>query len=140
MSLAATDLGILKNAGAGATINGDDTAKVRSESVFTHLINLRDSLLSNDERGITFAGGDIEQDVDAVVRARADIGARAQRVERQQTRSEDLSVAELTLLSELQDADFTEAITRFQQLQLQLQATMQAGAQTQQLSFLNFLR
>ena len=140
LSLAATDLGILKNAGAGATINGDDTAKVRSESVFTHLINLRDSLLSNDERGITFAGGDIEQDVDAVVRARADIGARAQRVERQQTRSEDLSVAELTLLSELQDADFTEAITRFQQLQLQLQATMQAGAQTQQLSFLNFLR
>ena len=37
---AATYLGIYQNAASGRTITGGDKAKVRTESVFTHLINL----------------------------------------------------------------------------------------------------
>jgi flagellin-like hook-associated protein FlgL len=51
-----------------------------------------------------------------------------------------MKLAEQSLLSGLQDADVTEVITRFTQLQQQLQASMQAGAQNLHLSFLDYLR
>ena len=44
------------------------------------------------------------------------------------------------MLSQLRDADLTEVITRFQQLQTQLQATLQTSAQSLQLSLLDYLR
>jgi len=47
---------------------------------------------------------------------------------------------EKTTLSDLQDADLTEVITRFTQLQTQLQASLRVGAQNLQLSLLDFLR
>jgi flagellar hook-associated protein 3 FlgL len=138
-SLAATHLGIYQNAGAGATITGEDVAPVRVESVFTHMIALRDALLTNDERGITLAGGWIEGDMESVALARAEVGVSANRVEDAQQRSEDLDVLEQSLLSDIQDADAAEVITRFSQLQTQLQASLQVGSARQQLSLLDFL-
>ena len=44
------------------------------------------------------------------------------------------------MLSELQDAEMTEVITRFVQLQQQLQASLQVGAQFLRTSLLDFLR
>jgi len=139
-SLVADQLGILKEDGVAATFQSTDNATVRVENIFTHLVDLRDSLLNNSTLGITLAGSQIESDIDSIVQARASVGVRAQRVERQQERSLDLEVMEKTLLSDLQDADLTEVITRFQQLQTQLQASLQVGAQNLQLSFLDFLR
>jgi flagellin-like hook-associated protein FlgL len=43
------------------------------------------------------------------------------------------------MLSTLRDADMTEVITKFMQLQQQLQASLQVGAQNMQVSFLDFL-
>ncbi len=139
-SLAATDLGIYKNAQAGGTIAGDDKATIRSDSVFTHLMLLRDALLNDDSRGIVFAGDGIDKDIDELARVRADIGVRSQRVEQEQDRSQQMKVTEQSMLSDLRDADVTEVITRFTQLQQQLQATLQVGSANLQLSFLDFLR
>lgn len=139
-SLAATDLGIDQIAGAGSTITGRDVGKVEAQSVFTHLIALRDALLANDTRGITLAGSNIESDLDQVAQARADVGVRSQRVQGQMQRTEDLDIAEKSALSNLQDADVTEVITRFTQLQQQLEASMRVGAQTLQQSLLDYLR
>jgi flagellar hook-associated protein 3 FlgL len=75
-----------------------------------------------------------------VSQARATVGVRAQRVESQQQRSQDLGLMEEVLLSDLQDADITEVITRYTQLQTELQASLQVGAQNLQLSLLDFLR
>lgn len=140
ISQAATQLGITGNAGAAATFTSTDNATVRVESVFTHLMSLRESLSGDDTLGITLAGQNIEQDTDSVVRARANVGVQARRVEQQQQRSADLKLAEQTMLSDLRDADLTEVITRFAQLQQQIAATMAIGAQNLQLSFLDFLR
>jgi flagellin-like hook-associated protein FlgL len=139
-SLAATHLGINKNSGAGGSLLGDDEAQVRVESVFTHLIKLRDTLVSGNSSGITLAGEAIERDVESVALARAEVGVRSQRAEQQQQRSAELKTTEQSMLSELQDTDFTEVITRFVQLQQQLQAALQIGSQNLQLSFLDFLR
>lgn len=138
-SLAATHLGIYKNAGAGTALNGDDNAKVRVEGMLTHLINLRDSLLSDDTLGITLAGGGIEDDIDVLTRVRADVGVRAGQMQRALDRSSEMHLTEQEMLSQLRDADLTEVITRFTQLQQQLQASLQAGAANLQLSLLDFL-
>ncbi len=139
-SLAATDLGLLKDVAAGGAIVGDDIAKVRVESVFSHLMALRDSLLSDDSRGITLATSLLETDSENLARAHADVGVRANRVQSQQSRSEDLKITEKTMLSQLQDTDLATMISQYALLQQQLQASLQVGAQNLQLSLLDFLR
>ena len=113
---------------------------MRVENLFTHLIDLRNSLRGNDERGITLAGGNIEEDIDSAVSARARVGVQARRIEDQRTLVEDKDFQEQTMLSELQDADLTEVLTRLSRLQLQLQASLQVGSSNLQLSLLDFLR
>ncbi len=44
------------------------------------------------------------------------------------------------MLSQIRDTDLSEVITRFMQLQTQMQASMQARAQNLQMNLLNFLR
>jgi flagellin-like hook-associated protein FlgL len=138
-SLSATDLGIYKNAGSGSTIAGDDVAQVQPESLFTHLMALRDALRNDDSRGITLAGSKIETDIENLARARADVGVRSQRVESQKKRADDLKIADESTLSLLRDTDMAEAITRFSQLQQQLQASLQVGSKTFQRSLLDYL-
>ncbi|GAB4197497.1 MAG: flagellin hook IN motif-containing protein [Phycisphaeraceae bacterium] len=139
-SLVADQLGILKEDGTASTFQSSDEATVRVENVFTHLMDLRDSLLNDDTLGITLAASKLEADNRSVIQARATVGVRAKRVEQQQERSQDLKIMEQSLLSDLQDADLTEVITRFTQLQTQLQASLRVGAQNLQLSLLDFLR
>jgi len=139
LSLAGDHLGITGNAGAGTTLTGSDETTVRVENAFTHLINLRDTLRADDTPGITLAGSNLEDDLDSVVAARAGVGVQARRIEDQQTRLEDQQIAEQTMLSEIQDADLTEVITRFGQLQTQLQASLSLAAQNLQLSLLDFI-
>ncbi|MBB6430360.1 flagellin N-terminal helical domain-containing protein [Algisphaera agarilytica] len=136
----AEHLGLLENAGAATTINGEDTATRRVDNAFTDLIILRDSLKNNDESGITLASTQLEDDIDSVVSARAIVGVQAQRLEETRLRNEDQTLQEQSVLSSLKDADLTEVISRYQQLQLQLQASLQTSAQIQQLSLLDFLR
>ncbi len=139
-SHAATDLGIRQDVGAAATIAGDDVAQVRTASVFTHLMMLRDGLLGDDEDLITEAGSMIHQDISQVASARAQMGVRARQVLQQSDRLEERAVQTRSLISDLQDADFNEVISRFTQLQQQLQAGQLAGQRMLSLSLLDFLR
>ncbi len=139
---AAEDLGLLGGSftgGATATYQGSDTSTVRVDSLFTTLIELRDALRGNDERGITFAGERLEEDLDRLASARALVGGRASRVEAAQLRLDDTTVLNKSLKSERQDLDLIEASSRFSLLQTQLQATLTAVAQSQRLSLLDFL-
>lgn len=136
----AEELGIFIPADASDVITGVDVAKTRVDGVFTHLINLRDSLRGNDETGIQFAADKLDSDVEHVTRARASIGVRAERVQQQQDRSAELRISESAMLSGLRDTDMTEAITRYLQLTQQLQASLQVGSSNLQTSLLNFLR
>lgn len=138
-SVAGDHLGIT-GASTGTTITGQDNAQVRVENVFTHLIDLRDSLLADDQPGIVLAVGRLENDTDSIVQARAVVGVQAKRIEDQQLRSEDQGLSERAMLSTLEDADLAEVLTEYSRLQLQLQASLQIGAQNMQLSLMDFLR
>ncbi|MEQ9455402.1 MAG: flagellin [Phycisphaeraceae bacterium] len=138
--LTAEHLGIAGNAGAANTLTGTDTNTIRAQNVFTHLMDLRDALAGNDTSGIALAMDKLNGDLDRLDASRATVASAASRVAQQTQRIEDMKLTEQILLSDLQDADLTEVITRFTQLQQQLQASMAAGAQIQQLTLLNFLR
>jgi len=138
-SNAAADLGILGEA-SGATLTGEDRATVAVDSVFSHLISLRDALLGDDSRGISLAVSKIEQDIPDVAEARASVGIRARQVIDATTREEDQKLQDISLRSEVEDLDYTEASIRFATLQNQLQAGLATASQALNLSLLDFLR
>jgi flagellin-like hook-associated protein FlgL len=140
-SYAAGDLGLLDGApdGTGATFTGEDRAMIAVESVFTHLIDLRDALMANDERGITLAGEKLEADISRVTETRAEVGVRVRRVTDATSREEMLQIQDQELKSQVQDLDYTEATVRFNLLQMQLQAGMQVTASVSQISLLDYI-
>jgi flagellin-like hook-associated protein FlgL len=137
-SFAAQDLGILASSSTG-TLTGEDRAMVAVDSVFSHLIALRDALLADDELGIVHAGEKFEADVARLAEARADVGVRARRVTDAVTREEDLKLQDVGLKSKVQDLDYTEAAVRFAQLQQQLQAGLTTASRASALSLLDYL-
>jgi flagellar hook-associated protein 3 FlgL len=137
-SFAITDLGI-EGTTTGAILIGEDNATVAVESVFSHLMSLRDALLSNDERGITLAADKFDADVSRLAEARANVGVRARRVSDAVDREENLRIQDMSLRSQVQDLDYTEASIRFTTLQQQLQAGLLTASQVTSMSLLDFL-
>ncbi|MHC4220558.1 MAG: flagellin, partial [Planctomycetota bacterium] len=137
-SFAGNDLGIVGST-TGAILISEDRATVAVESVFSHLMSLRDALLSNDERGITLAADKFEADVSRLAEARANVGVRSRRVSDAVDREEDLRIQDMSLRSQVQDLDYTEASLRFTTLQQQLQAGLLTAQQVTSLSLLDFL-
>jgi len=137
-SFAAEDLGMIGSTG-GATLTSEDRATVAVESVFTHLVRLRDALLTDDERGITLAAEKFDADISGLAEARANAGVRSRRVANAVNREEDLRIQDMALRSQVQDLDYTEAALRFATLQQQLQAGLITAQQVTSLSLLDFL-
>jgi flagellar hook-associated protein 3 FlgL len=135
----AEDLGILGDS-SNPSLIGRDRATVAVDSVFSHLIRLRDALLANDERGIEFATDKLESDISRAAEARADVGVRSRRIAEATGREEDLQIQDTALRSSIQDLDFTQAATRFASLQQQLEAGLAGAAKAVNLSLLDFLR
>ncbi len=139
-SFAMQDLGLPVSMAPGGVITGSDVATVRTESVFTHLMALRDGLLNDDSLAITLAGEKIQQDIDRIASERAQIGVRNQQVDDAISRTADLKLQAEELLSGIRDADYAEATSRFTQLQQQLEANMLSGQIILNMSLLDFLR
>jgi flagellar hook-associated protein 3 FlgL len=138
-SSAADDLGILGQT-ASTTLVGLDKAKVAVDSVFSHMISLRNALISNDTRGIELAAAKLDEDLVRAAEARAEVGVRTQRVEDAAIREEDLIIQDKSLRSEIQDLDYASASARFASLQQQLEAGLSVAARSTSLSILDFLR
>ena len=140
-SLAAIDLGITGGTwnAATSTYEGTDTSKVRVESVFTHLIDLRTALENNDDFGMQLAVESLEEALDEVTKTRALVGGYARRIDDQITRQEDREVLDEQVRTTLRDVDFAQAASEYSLLQVQLQAGLQTAAISGQLTLLNYL-
>jgi flagellin-like hook-associated protein FlgL len=121
-------------------LTGTDRATVAVDSVFSHLIALRNALSGNDERGIEIATAKLEADLARATEARADVGVRSRRVAEATAREEELGIQDMALRSSIQDLDFTAAATRFASLQQQLEAGLAGAAKSVNLSLLDYLR
>ena len=92
-----------------------------------NLTALRNALRGNDAQAITAAAEGLQDDYDRVVQIRGR-PAQVQEIESRQQPMDDQNVATQSLLSSIEDTDFTEAIGRFQTLQTTLQASLQTSA------------
>ncbi|NOT00815.1 MAG: flagellar hook-associated protein FlgL [Phycisphaerales bacterium] len=139
-SFAVDDLGLNKTAAEGEEfIVSDDVAVVRPDGLFTALIDLETALASNDERGITDATGRLQTVADDITREHGVVGSRARSMSERVEQTENAVTASQALLSDIEDLDYTEAVTRFQQAQTALQANLLSGSQLLNLSLLDFL-
>lgn len=140
-STAASELGLLDGVydEAQGMLLGEDRATARPDNAFTALIDLRESLLSNDTVGIGLAAERLDEALERIVESRALVAGYTRRVEDESLREEDRQVLDVLMRSELRDLDYASAASQFAQLQTQLQAGLQTTAQLSQLSLLNFL-
>lgn len=138
-SFAAEDLGLLGST-TSAILIGEDRATVAVDSVFTHLIDLREALRADDETGITLAAERFEADIGRLAEARARVGISSRRIADATVREEDLRIQDMSQRSRFADLDFTEAAIRFSALQQQLSAGLATAARATSLSLLDFLR
>ena len=138
-SPAARDLG-LDQAWSGTTLTGSDVNGVESAGVLGNLAKLIAALQTNDQAGITRASEGLSADYQRLANARGRAGARLAELEARRSHREDQALAARSLLSSLEDVDFNEAISRFQTLQLALQANFEMTGRMLNLSLLDFLR
>ncbi len=141
MSYAIDDLGLNKFVADPETILvGDDTNRAKPDGILSALVDLEQALRDDDSQGITIAAEKINEHLNDFNRARGVVGARASAMQDRLTQTEDAVYATEALLSDVQDLDYTESITRFQQAQTALQATLMTSSQILNTSLMDFLR
>jgi len=121
------------------TLTGDDVNAAEPQGMFSDLIALRDAMLSNDDKAISDAAALVDLDREALSNQRGMVGSNMRALQNRRTQIEDNMLAMETLRSDVRDVDFTEAITRYQNLYTALQANLTTGSQLASLSLLDFL-
>jgi len=96
-------------------------------------------LKNNDTNGITTAAQGLAADSSQATLVRATAGAKSQELQGQATQITAENTATQTMLSQLQDVDYTTAITQYQTLQTSLQAALETAAQSPAMSLTDYL-
>ncbi len=138
LSPVAGELGIAKT-GTPTALDGDLVAPFFQSGIFSALYKLRDGLLADDSTEITLAGGRINALQPLVSDVAGQVGARSRDVQERVFQTENAVASTRALLSELRDVDFVEAVTKFQQAQTALEASLMTGSKSLSLSLLDFL-
>jgi flagellar hook-associated protein 3 FlgL len=108
---------------------------------FAALVNLRDHLNIGDATSVS--AGDlaaVDNAMDAILSARAEVGAKMNRVEAAQERQSLLQVNLEELRSKTEDTDFAEAISKFSVQETVYKASLEIGGKAIQPSLLDYLR
>ena len=107
------------------------------DSMFSMLYDFATDLDANTPSGTTLTR--LDSALDNVLNTRASIGARLNTVENQKNANESFSVLLQENRSNLEDLDYAEAVSRFEQQLLALQASQQTFVKIQGLSLFNYL-
>ena len=123
----------------GNVIQSEDVNTVKPDGIFSNLMALRDAMVDNDDAEMTRISELIASDRDQLINMNGIVGSMHKSIEQRQTYMEDNILATKTLRSDIRDIDFTEAITRYENLYTALQANLMAGSSQSQMSLLDFL-
>lgn len=108
--------------------------------ILATLNNLKTAMENNDVNGIKGAMTDLEAGMDQVNNARAEIGARLNRLETAKNHFDKLQFDLAKYKSDTEDADITKIISDMTLQQSMLEASRATAARVLQLSILDFLR
>lgn len=110
-------------------------------TMFDELLQLRDNLNAGANGDtINNSIADIDQALDRVLNARAEVGARLNRFEATKFRSEETDTNLQQLRAEIEDVDIADAILKFTAAQNAMEAALGAIGRTSNMTLLNFLR
>lgn len=89
--------------------------------------------------GLAIANGNVDLALDNVLTVRASVGSRLQELDALDYAGEDRHVQYSQILSDLQDLDYNEALTRLSQQEITLEAAQRSFVTVSGLSLFNFL-
>ena len=138
----------------GAPASGDsfnvDTAKTANPDMFGALKDLIGALRTPVDNGtpaakaqlqnsLSTANVKLSNSLDNVLTVRSSVGSRMQELDTLNTNGDARNLSNKSYLSDIQDPDYTSAITELYQRQMALQATQQTFVQIRKISLLNYL-
>lgn len=122
-------------------VNQDGHTLFKADTdIFGVLIGLRDALRDNDPTAVATAIEDIDAAQGHANDLVGSMGGRIRRLELARTQLETSRVYQQDLISQAEDADFTETISKMQLTQVALEAGLQSAARTITPTLLDFLR
>ena len=139
LSAAIDGLG-LNAASVGGVITGTDVNPIKVDSPFTALLELKEALGGDDSRGISAAGERLERTMSRMQEIQGKLAANAATMLERVDRISNERSATQILQSDIRDADMTEAIVRFQQVQTALQANLATASRVMSLNLFDYLR
>lgn len=109
-------------------------------NIFVALETLSQQLRSGNYEGISATIGKLDERIDAFLAARADIGAKVNRIELAEDRLKDISLNLTSLQSKTEDADLAEVIMKLKMDENVYQASLATGSRLLMRSLIDFLR
>jgi len=140
LSEAAEDLGLVgQTTGPQTELVGEDRNPTRTEGVLSALVELENALRADDTQAITLAAERVASFSSDVNRIHGVVGARSRAMQTNLQLREQTADTTQVFLSEVQDLDYADAVTRLQAMTTQLQANLQTSSRVLSLSLLDFL-
>lgn len=137
---AAIDVEIGDGRTVETNVTGSQVFSGPTVDLFQNLQDFHQALVINDVEGIQAAIGQFDQSLSQVTDARANIGARVNRLDTIKDGLDLLSVNTQTLRSNFEDADFAQVASDLATLQNTLEASMATLARQFETNLLNFIR
>ncbi|MDY0405088.1 flagellar hook-associated protein FlgL [Virgibacillus sp. 179-BFC.A HS] len=109
------------------------------DSMFADIQKFIDALDDGNE-AIEKSIGVLDNRIDDIINARADLGARSNRLDLIEDRLSEQEIVATKMMSKNEDVDYEKVITQFLTQESILRASLSAGAKTIQPSLLDFLR
>lgn len=117
-----------------------DASGIFGEDLFDKIDKFSTALSDNDQDGIDASIGALDENIDNVINARADLGARMNRLELVENRLGEQEVIATKSLSENEDIEYDKVITQLLTQESLLRASLSAGSRIIQPSLMDFLR
>lgn len=110
------------------------------DGIFAALVSFRDGLAANDRTAMNAAATQIGFEIETVLSARGEVGARMRRLDMAWARLEEEELSLRTAISGLEEVDITAEVVELQMRDTAFQAALAATSRSLGVSLLDFLR
>lgn len=131
---------VVREISPGVQMSVNVNAQTTFDPVFNALNMLEGGLSSGSQTAVQSSINALDTATTSVLSARAQVGAKANRLQMLSDRLNTAKVSLAGLLSQVKDTDMAAALTNFSMAQTVYQASLKAGAQALQPSLLDYLR
>ncbi|MFD2044991.1 flagellar hook-associated protein FlgL [Ornithinibacillus salinisoli] len=123
-----------------ANINPEKVFGNTDDNIFQDIDGFINALENNDQEAIEQSIETLDSNINNIINARADLGARMNRLELVENRLAEQEVIATKMMSENEDVDYEEAITNLITQESVHRAALSAGSRIIQPTLLDFLR